>query len=89
MYVPWHNSGTCGHGQELNFNTPHPPDSRHVFVHQEMVGLIIKPPLTNNKTCTRIFAFLDHVDEILLLLMPELVKFLNTVNVLLYVGRLY
>lgn len=45
---------TCCNGNQFQFNTTNPSDSWQLSMHQQMIGFIIKTPLTNNQGCTSI-----------------------------------
>jgi hypothetical protein len=46
----------------------YPADSWQVVVHEQVVRLVIKPPLAHHKPCPAVLALLHHVGEVLLLL---------------------
>eukprot|EP00967_Tisochrysis_lutea_P024744 scaffold28434_cov26-Tisochrysis_lutea.AAC.3 len=50
-------------------------------MHEQVVGLIIKAPLAHHQACAGVLAPLHHVPEVLLLLRPQLLILLHTVDV--------
>jgi len=55
-------------------------------LHEEMVGFIVKAPLANNKVGTRILHALDHVSELFLFVLLQLLELFHTGDVELVLG---
>lgn len=50
-------------------------------MHEQVVGLIVKAPLAHHQACPAVLAQLYHICEVLLLLLAQLLKLLNGVDV--------
>lgn len=53
---------------ESHLHASNPADSRQIVMHQQVVGLVVEPPLAHDKACSTVLAFLHHVGEVLLFL---------------------
>ena len=61
IYVILH---TCSNCNELQFHTTNPSHSWQIPMHQQMICLIIKSPLTDNQGCTNILHLINATNEI-------------------------
>jgi len=50
----------CKINANLNLRATNPADSRQLTLQQQVVSLIIKPPLTDSESCTSIFHLETH-----------------------------
>mmetsp|Transcript_10824 Transcript_10824/g.10944 ORF Transcript_10824/g.10944 Transcript_10824/m.10944 type:complete len:229 (+) Transcript_10824:447-1133(+) len=62
-----------GDGDQLYLQATNPTHRGQLVVHQQVVRLIIKAPLTQNYVGSRIFDHLDHVSEVFLLKLIQLI----------------
>ena len=73
----------CRHVQSfmktyLDLGTSHPPNSRQLILHQQMIRFIIKSPLTNHQIRSGILHPPNHLLKLLLLILPQFLIFLYT-----------
>mmetsp|Transcript_26658 Transcript_26658/g.45290 ORF Transcript_26658/g.45290 Transcript_26658/m.45290 type:complete len:288 (+) Transcript_26658:1303-2166(+) len=73
LFKAWHDTSAGGNGNEFDFHTTHPPNSREIVGHQQVVRFIVKAPLAANQCATGVLADLYHLGEILLLLLVQFV----------------
>merc|ERR1711971_551322 len=80
------NSAASGDGYELNLRASHPSDSGQLVLKEEMIGLVIKAPLTDGQGGPGILHLLHHRLEALFLVLPELLIVLHVGDVQLVLG---
>ena len=81
-----HNTAVCGNGDQLNLRPTNPTNGRQVILEQKVVGLIIETPLANDQVGTRFLQLLNHLCELLLLVVLQLFEFLNRCDIKLVLG---
>lgn len=81
-----HNTAVCGNGDQLNLRPTNPTNGRQVILEQKVVGLIIETPLADDQVGTRLLQLLDHLCELLLLVVLQLLEFLNRCDIKLVLG---
>mmetsp|Transcript_12843 Transcript_12843/g.27283 ORF Transcript_12843/g.27283 Transcript_12843/m.27283 type:complete len:410 (+) Transcript_12843:254-1483(+) len=70
-----------GNGNVFDLHTAHPSYRGQIVLQQEVVGLVIESPLTNDQIGTTILYLLHHLFEIILFLLIQLLIRLLGINV--------
>lgn len=81
-----HNTAVCGNGDQLDLGPTNPTNGRQVILEQKVVGFIIETPLANDQVGTRFLQLLDHLCELLLLIVLQLLEFFNRCDIKLVLG---
>lgn len=62
-------TGTSGHGDQLDVDSANPTHGRKLILEQKMVCLVIETPLTKCNRSTRVLDSFDHIYKIFLFLL--------------------
>lgn len=79
-------SERIGHATYLNLRSSNPPHRWQVILHQQVVGLVVESPLADDEVGSRILDPLDHLLELLRLVLLQLLVLLDRGNVELVLG---
>lgn len=73
-------ASTSCNSEQLNLDTTNPTDSREVVVHEQMVSLVIETPLAKHDVGTGVLDLGDHISEVLLLHLIQLLVVLSRLD---------
>lgn len=65
----------------LNLRAADPSYSRKLVLHQQMIRLVVESPLANNEVRARVLHALDHIRELRLFVLPQLLVLLHARDV--------
>ena len=71
------NAAISGNGEQFNFNTTNPSNGGQLILHEQMVGLIVEAPLAEDDVSAGVLDLLDHVVEVVLFHLLELLVVFN------------
>jgi hypothetical protein len=80
LFESWDDSSSGGDSQELDLDSSNPSDSWKFIMHEKMVGLVIETPLAEHDVGSGVLALLNHVHEVLLLHIIQLLVVCGTLN---------
>lgn len=76
-----HNATVRGNRNELDLGTANPTYGGEVVLHEQVIGLVVKAPLTDDEVRSSVLNPLDHLLELLLLVRAQLLELLDVLNV--------
>mmetsp|Transcript_12974 Transcript_12974/g.25882 ORF Transcript_12974/g.25882 Transcript_12974/m.25882 type:complete len:424 (-) Transcript_12974:549-1820(-) len=77
---PRHDARAARDGKQLDFHAADPAHCRKLTLHEQMVCLIIEPPLAYSERAPDVLDLFHHVDKVLLLLLVQRLVFLHRVD---------
>jgi hypothetical protein len=66
FFEPRHYPSPGCHCQQFNISAGHPPNSSEFILEQQVIGFVIKAPLTHDNISPAFFNSLHHLHEIFL-----------------------
>uniref|UniRef100_A0A182J9C2 Uncharacterized protein n=1 Tax=Anopheles atroparvus TaxID=41427 RepID=A0A182J9C2_ANOAO len=72
FFEPRHDAPTGGDCNQFDFRSANPANGRELLLQEQMVRLVIETPLADGQSCPGILHLLDHQQELLLLVLPQL-----------------
>lgn len=81
-----HNTAVCGDGNQFDLGTTDPSNGGQLVLEQQVVGLVVETPLANNEVSTGALKLLNHLSELLPLVILELLELLDGGDVELVLG---
>lgn len=81
-----HDTAIGGNCNQLDLGTTDPSDGGQLVLKEQVVGLIVETPLTDDEVGSRILQLLNHLSEFVLLVFLELLELLDRSDIELMLG---